>query len=288
MQVLLQSLLNGILLGGLYAVIGLGMSLIFGIMGLINLAHGDLIIVSTYLSMILALQFSGNIFVALLITVLVMIVVGFFCQSVLINRVVDKGAEPPLLITFGLSVILQNVLQLIFGADAKSIPTKFAAANVITTPWFSISAIYLIDFVVSILVILSLHFIIMKTYFGRAIRATSGDVVASELVGLNTKRVYAVTMALAMVTASIAGILVGMTFTYYPTTGTEYLIIAFGVVVIGGMGSLVGTLLGGIILGLAQILGSYFFGMAYQLFFGYVVLLAILTFRPQGLFANTK
>ena len=133
MEVLLQSLVNGILLGGLYAVIGLGMSLIFGIMGLINLAHGDLIIVSTYLSMILALQFSGNIFVALLITVLVMIVVGFFCQSVLINRVVDKGAEPPLLITFGLSVILQNVLQLIFGADAKSIPTKLAAANVITT-----------------------------------------------------------------------------------------------------------------------------------------------------------
>jgi branched-chain amino acid transport system permease protein len=288
MEVLLQSLVNGILLGGLYAVIGLGMSLIFGIMGLINLAHGDLIIVSTYISMVVALKYSGNIFTALLITVLVMIVVGFFCQSVLINRVVDKGAEPPLLITFGLSVILQNVLQLIFGADAKSIPTKLAAENVITTPWFSISAIYLIDFVVSILVILSLHFIIMKTYFGRAIRATSGDVVASELLGHNTKRVYAVTMALAMVTASIAGILVGMTFTYYPTTGTEYLIIAFGVVVIGGMGSLVGTLLGGIILGLAQILGSYFFGMAYQLFFGYVVLLVILTFRPQGLFANTK
>jgi len=288
MQVLLQSLLNGILLGGLYAVIGLGMSLIFGIMGLINLAHGDLIIVSTYMSMVIAIQFSGNIFTALLITVLVMIVVGFFCQSVLINRVVDKGAEPPLLITFGLSVILENVLQQIFGADAKSIPTKLAVENVITTPWFSISAIYLIDFVVSILVILSLHFIIMKTYFGRAIRATSGDVVASELVGLNTKRIYAMTMALAMVTASIAGLLVGMTFTYYPTTGTEYLIIAFGVVVIGGMGSLVGTLLGGIILGLAQILGSYFFGMAYQLFFGYVVLLVILTFRPQGLFANTK
>ena len=217
MEVLLQSLLNGILLGGLYAVLGLGMSLIFGIMGLINLAHGDLIIVSTYISMIVAIQFSGNIFIAILITVLVMIVVGLFCQSVLINRVVDKGPEPPLLITFGLSVILQNVLQLIFGADAKSIPTKFAAENVITTPWFSISAIYLIDFVVSILVILSLHFIIMKTYFGRAIRATSGDVVASELVGLNTKRIYAVTMALAMVTASIAGLLVGMTFTYYPT-----------------------------------------------------------------------
>jgi len=288
MEVLLQLVINGILLGGLYAMIGLGMSLIFGIMGLINLAHGDLMIISTYMSMVLALHFSGNVFIALLITVLVMMVVGFFCQSVLINRVLDKGAEPPLLITFGLSIILQNVLLLIFGADAKSIPTKLAAQNAITTPWFSISAIYLINFVISILVILSLHFIIMKTYFGRAIRATSGDVVASELVGVNTKRVYAVTMALAMVTASIAGLLIGMTFTYTPTTGTQYLIFAFGVVVIGGMGSLVGTLLGGIILGLAQMLGSYFFGMAYQLFFGYVVLLVILTFRPEGLFARTK
>jgi branched-chain amino acid transport system permease protein len=240
------------------------------------------------MSMVLAMQFSGNVFIALLITVIVMMIIGFLVQTFLVNKVVDKGSEPPLLITFGLSIILQNVLMLIFGADAKAIPTQIASENIVTTPWFSISAIYLINFLVSIVVILSLHFIMKKTYFGRAIRATSSDVVASELVGVNTKRIYAYTMCLAMATASIAGLLIGMTFTYSPTTGTQYLIFAFGVVVIGGMGNLVGTLLGGIILGLSQMLGSYFFGTAYQLFSGYIVLLVILTFRPQGLFAEAR
>ena len=288
MEVLLQLVLNGILLGGLYAMIGLGMSLIFGIMGIINLAHGDLMIVSTYMSMVLAMQFSGNVFIALLITVIVMMIIGFLVQTFLVNKVVDKGSEPPLLITFGLSIILQNVLMLIFGADAKAIPTQIASENIVTTPWFSISAIYLINFVISVVVILLLSFVMKKTYFGRAIRATSSDVVASELVGVNTKRIYAYTMCLAMATASIAGLLIGMTFTYSPSTGTQYLIFAFGVVVIGGMGNLVGTLLGGIILGLSQMVGSYFFGTAYQLFCGYIVLLVILTFRPQGLFAGAR
>ena len=153
-------------------------------------------------------------------------------------------------------------------------------------PWFSVSAVYLINFCVSIVVIISLHYLIRKTYFGRSIRATSDDLIASELMGVNTKRIYSYTMCLAMVTAAIAGLLVGMTFIYYPSTGTQYLIFAFGVVVIGGMGSLAGTLLGGIILGLSQMLGAYFFGTAYQLVAGYVVLLVILTFRPRGLLAN--
>jgi len=286
MQEIIQSIINGLLLGGLYAVIGLGMSLIFGIMGLTNLAHGDLMILGAFFSMVLVKQFTGNIILALLITVSVMMVIGYVVQSLLINRVVDKGSEPPLLVTFGISIILQNILLLFFGADARSIPSVFASKNIITTQWFSISTIYLINFLVAIAVILILHVIMQKTYFGRSIRATSDDVVASELMGVNTKRIYAYTMCLAMITASISGLLVGSTFVFYPTTGTQYLIIAFGVVVIGGMGSLVGTLLGGIILGLAQLLGAYFFGTGYQLLAGYIVLLIILTVRPQGLLSN--
>jgi branched-chain amino acid transport system permease protein len=286
MHVLVQSIVNGILMGGLYAIIGLGMSLIFGIMRLTNLAHGDLMIASTYLSMVLALQFSGNILFALGITLVVMSVVGFFIQNFLINRVIDKGMEPPLLVTFGLSIILQNVLLLVFGSGAKSIHTPLSTVNAVTTPWFSVSAVYLINFVVAVTVILVLHFLIRKTYLGRSIRSTSDDPIASELMGVNTKRTYAYTMCLAMVTAAVAGLLVGMTFINYPSTGTQYLIIAFGVVVIGGMGSLAGTLIGGIILGLSQMIGAYLFGPAYQLIAGYVMLLIILTFRPQGLLAN--
>ncbi len=286
MHVLIQSIVNGILLGGLYAAIGVGMSLIFGIMRLTNLAHGDLMIVSTYVSMIIALQFSGNIILAIPFTLIGMIVLGFLIQNFLVNRVIDKGAEPPLLVTFGLSIIFQNVLLLAFGSGAKSIQSPLSAKNVLTTPFFSVSATYLLDFVVSVLLIAVLHYVIGKTYFGRSIRATSDDKVAAELMGVNTKRIFSYAMCLAMVTAAIAGLLVGMTFIYYPSTGTQYLIFAFGVVVIGGMGSLAGTLVGGIILGLAQMLGSYFFGPAYQLIAGYLVLLIILTLRPQGLLSN--
>ena len=136
-------------------------------------------------------------------------------------------------------------------------------------------------------VIAFLHYLLGYTYFGRAIRATAGDGGAAELMGINTKKMYSCAMCLAMVTAAIAGILVGMTFTFYPSTGTQYLIIAFAVVVIGGMGSLVGTLVGGIILGLAQLLGAYFFGVGYQLLSGYLVLLILLTVKPEGLLSTT-
>jgi len=284
--VVFQSLVNGVLLGGLYAIIGLGMSLIFGIMGLTNLGHGDLMIVASYLIVILATQFVGNILLAILIAIAAMIVIGFLVQNFLINKVVDKGSEPPLLITFGISIILQNALLQLFGATQKTIPTSFAATNIIKTPWFSVSAVYAINFIAAIVLVTAIHLLIKKTNFGRSIRSTSDDVVASELMGINTKRIYSYTMALAMVTAAIAGLLVGMTFNFYPTAGTQYLIIAFGVVVIGGMGSLVGTLIGGILLGLSQMVGSLLFGTAYQLIFGYVVLLVILAIRPQGLLAG--
>lgn len=282
----IQSVINGVLLGGLYAIIALGMSLVFGIMGLTNLAHGDLIIVSTFLTMILALQVTDSLLLALLITILVMMIIGFLLQNFLVNKVLDKGPEPALLITFGVSIFLSNVLLLIFGADARTIPNPLESINVVKTQYFSISATYLLDFMVALAVIFALHYIMKNTYFGRSIRATSDNVTAAELMGVNTKRIYAYAMCLAMIIAAISGILIGMTYVFYPTTGTQYLIIAFGVVVIGGMGSLMGTLVGGIILGLAQLLGAYFFGQSYQLLIGYLVLLIILTIKPEGLLST--
>ena len=288
MHELIQTIINGILLGGLYALIGVGMSLIFGIMGLTNLAHGDMMILGTFFSMVLVKQFTGNIFIAIIMSIAIMMFIGFLVQNFLINRVVDKGAEPRLLVTFGLSIILQNILLKVFGADARSIPNSAVTKNIVSTPWFSISEMYLINFIVAVVVIIALNYLIQRTYFGRAIRSTSDDVVAAELMGVNTKRMYSYAMCLAMVTAAISGLLVGMTFVYYPTTGTQYLIIAFAVVVIGGMGSLIGTLLGGVILGLSQLVGAYFFGTGYQLLAGYIVLLLILTFKPEGLLSNAS
>lgn len=288
MQLLFQSIITGIMLGGLYAVIGVGLSIVFGIMGLTNLAHGNLMILSSFIIMVISTQFVDSIIIALLITIVIMIIIGFLFQRFLVNAVIDKGDEPALLVTFGLSIIIQNALNLKFGADARSIRSAFATVNVVDTKYFSISGAYLCNFIVAILVIIALTILLRRTYIGRAICSTSDNTKAAELMGVNTKLIFAVTMALAMITASIAGLLVGNTFVFYPYSGTQYLIIAFGVVVIGGMGSIFGTMLGGIILGLAQLLGAYFFGTGNQILSGYIIMLVLLTIRPFGLLGNAK
>ena len=288
MEALVQSIFSGILLGGLYAVVGVGLSIVFGIMGLTNIAHGNMMIMCSFLIMVFGTMCGGNIIVMLLLAIVCVVVFGFLFQNFLVNKVIDKGANPALLVTFGISIVIQNVLTLIFGADSRSLQNAFSTKNIVSTDWISISGGYLLDFVVAVIVILALSFFIKSTRIGRAIRASSNDVRAAELMGVNTKMMYTVTMCIAMVTACIAGLLVGQTFVFYPYSGPQYLIIAFGVVVIGGMGSIPGTLLGGIILGLAQLLGSHFFGPGYQVFCGYIVMLILLTVCPAGLLGNAK
>lgn len=283
---LLQSIVTGILLGGLYALVGVGLSLIFGIMGLTNIAHGDFMIMSAFMIMSLSTAIAGSIILGLLVTIVLMMVFGFLVQTFLVNRVIDASAESALLVTFGLSIIIKNVLEQIYGANTNIIHTPWAGINVISTPLVSISAEYLINFIIAVAVIVALALIIKKTYLGRSIRAASSNTTAAELMGVNTKKVYVYTMCLAMITVCIAGVLVGSTFMFVPSSSTTYMIIAFGVVVIGGMGSITGTLLGGVILGLAQLLGAYFFGAGYQNFIGYVAMLVILTLRPRGLLGN--
>ena len=281
-----QAIVTGVLLGGLYAIIGIGMSLIFGIMKLTNIAHGDIMILGAFLTMFISQNLTGNPVLALLITIVIMMGFGAAVQKFLINNVITKGAEPALLVTFGLSIIISNALFQVFGANTRSIPSPFASASLIKTAHFSVSMLYAASFIVAVATIVVLTLVMNKTSFGRAIRAASSDTVMSELLGVNTKRMYIYAMCLTVVTASIAGMLVGMTFPFYPTTGPQYLIIAFGVVVIGGMGSLVGTLIGGIILGLAQLVGGNFIGPTYQQLIGFLVLLVILAIRPQGLLSK--
>jgi branched-chain amino acid transport system permease protein len=281
-----QAIVTGVMLGGLYAIIGIGMSLIFGIMKLTNIAHGDIMILGTFLTMIISQNLTGNPVIALLITIAIMMGFATVVQKFLINNVITKGAEPALLVTFGLSIIISNGLFQVFGANTRSIPNSLVTTNLIRTEHFSVSMMYAASFIVAVAVIVALTLIMNKTSFGRAIRAASSDTMMSELLGVNTKRMYIYAMCLTVVTASIAGLLVGMTFPFYPTTGPQYLIIAFGVVVIGGMGSLVGTLIGGIILGLAQLVGATFFGATYQQLTGFIVLLIVLAIRPQGLLSK--
>ena len=281
-----QPILNGILLGGLYAVIAIGMSTMFGIVKLVNLAHGDLMILSSFLCLSLITWFGISPLWTLPIIVPLMYFVGFFVQGYLLNRVLGREMEPPLLVAFGLSIIIQNLLLLVYTPDARSLMTSLAVKTIPVTSYLSIPVIYLVDFLIGLAVIACLYYFFQKTYIGRAIRAASDDEMAAQLMGVNTKNIYAKAMGIAMMTAGVAGILVGMTFTFYPHTGAQYLIIAFGVVVIGGLGSMKGTLVGGLILAIAQLLGAQFFGPGYQLFCGYVVLLIVLAVRPQGIFGT--
>ncbi len=286
MESLAQPITNGVLVGGLYAVVGIGMAMIFGILRLTNLAHGDLMVLASYMGLVAAGALGINPVLTLVLILPAMFLVGFLLQNHLLNRVLGKGMEPPLLVAFGVSIILQNALLWVFTPDARSLASGFTTARIQITDRYSIPVLYLVDFIVGVVVILLLNQFLQRTYVGRAIRAASDDEDAAKLAGISTKRIYSYAMGVAMVTAGVAGLLVGMTFPFYPHSGTSFLIIAFGVVVIGGLESMIGTLLAGIILGLAQTLGAHFFGTGIQLLAGYLVLLLVLAIRPQGLFAR--
>ncbi len=279
-------IMNGLLLGGLYGIVGIGMSMIFGIVRVVNLAHGDLVILASYLSFVALSFFKVSPLLTLVLVIPAMFLIGFIIQYGLVNRVLGKDMNPPLLVAFGLSIILQNLLLLIFTPDARTLLTDLSIATLPVGSVLNIPVVYLVDFVVAIATILLLSLFFTRTYLGKAIRAASDDEGAAELMGINAKRIYAWAMAIAGGTAAIAGVLVGMTFTFYPHTGPDYLIIAFGVVIIGGLGSLLGTFLGGLILGLAQILGAHFLGPGFQLISGYIILLIVLALKPTGLFSR--
>jgi branched-chain amino acid transport system permease protein len=279
-------IMNGLLLGGLYGIVGIGMSMIFGIVRVVNLAHGDLVILASYLSFVTLSIFKVSPLLSLVLVIPAMFLIGFIVQYYLVNRVLGKDMNPPLLVAFGLSIILQNLLLLIFTPDARALITNLSIATLPIGNFVNIPVVYLVDFIVSLATIFLLSRFFTKTYLGKAIRAASDDEGAAELMGINAKRIYAWAMAIAGGTAAIAGVLVGMTFTFYPHTGPDYLIIAFGVVIIGGLGSLLGTFMGGLILGLAQILGAHFLGPGFQLISGYIILLVVLTFKPTGLFSK--
>jgi len=286
MELFIQYFIQGLLLGGLYAIIGVGLSLVFGIMKLTNIAHGDLMILSSFFILVFASLTGANLFVALLITIVVMVIIAALIQKFLINQVITKGPEPAILVTFGLSIIIQNILTLVFRMDSRILNGPFAGVNAVSSKWVVISGEYLMNFVVAVVVIVVLSIIIKKTYIGRSIRAASSNRTTAEFMGVNTLRTYVYAMCIAIAASCFAGLLVGQTFTFYPYSGTQYLIIAFGVVVIGGMGSIIGTLLGGIILGLSQLLGAFFFGSGYMILIGYVVMLVLLTLKPRGLLSN--
>jgi branched-chain amino acid transport system permease protein len=278
-------LMMGILLGGLYALIALGLSLVFGVMKLINVAHGDLVLFSSYFAYAALTMVGIDPILSLVIGIPLLFVIGFAIQKYLLSRAFAISMEAPLIIAFGISLVLQNFQQVVWSPMSRGLTTSYALTS------FGIGGVrvplaYLLDFIAALVVMLLLREFLSRTYLGKAINAASQDRRAAQLMGINTGRVYAFAFAISMVTAALAGVFLGLTFPFTPQSGVSFLIIAFGVVIIGGLGSMLGTFIGGMVLGLAQTLGGYFFGAAAQMLCAYSVVIIVLTVRPQGIFGR--
>ena len=279
----LNAVIQGVLLGGLLALFACGLSLLFGTMKVINLAHGDLAIVAAFLAVEFApaLHLSG--LLSVLFVVPIFIALGYVGQRTLIQTSLDRGPFTVLLVTFGLSVIIENVLLEAFSADSHSISIgSLVSGSIQLTDQISIAYLSLGIFVLAVVVLLGLQYFLSRSRTGRMIRAVADDPEAAQLSGVGYKHVFGVAAAVAFGTVALAGIAFGMYSSFNASSGVNWLLYAFEAVVIGGLGSLWGTLLGGIILGVSQtVAGAY--DPSLQIIAGHVVFLAVLAIRPEGI-----
>jgi branched-chain amino acid transport system permease protein len=280
----LDTIIQGVLLGGLYALFAAGLSLIFGIMRLVNLAHGDLIVLAAFAILALATWFGFDPFLAALLAMPAMFAAGFALQHVLLNRTLGRDLLPPLLVTFGLSIIIQNGLLEAFTADSRRLRLgAIETASIHLGGNLAIGVMPLLTLGSAIAVILLLNLLFYRTALGRAFRATSDDLEIAQLMGIDHRRIYSIAMGIAMVVATIAALYLGIRANFDPTIGPARLIYAFEAVIIGGLGSLWGTLAGGIIIGLAQTVGAKM-NPEWQILAGHIAFLVVVVLRPRGLF----
>ena len=279
----IDTLLQGILLGGLYSLYATGLSVIFGIMRLVNLAHGDLIVLAAFL--MLALTAAGvPLVVAFAIAVPLMFAAGYGLQSLLLNRVLGRNILPPLLITFGLSIIAQNGLLETFSADTRRLDVgPLQSASLPLGGGIAVGVMPLIGLLAAIAVIVLLNGVFYRTALGRAFRAASDDVEIAQLMGINDRAIYALSMGIALAVCAVAGFFLGARANFDPSIGPARLLYAFEAVIIGGLGSLWGTLAGGAVVGLAQTIGAHV-NPEWQILSGHVAFLTVLVIRPRGLF----
>jgi branched-chain amino acid transport system permease protein len=278
-------LVMGILLGGLYSIIALGLSLVFGVVKEINIAHGDLVILGSYFAFVALTVIGIDPILSLIVGIPLFFGIGFVIQKYLLNRAFRISMDATLIIAFGISIILQNTFQLVWTPLSRGLTTSYALASFSAGP-IHVPLVYLLDLIVAILVMFFLRELLRRTYMGIAIRSAAQDRMAAQLMGINTNRVYAVTFGISTALAAVAGVFLGLTFPFTPVSGMSFLIIALGVVVLGGLGSIAGTFVAGIAFGLAQTIGGYFFGVAAQMFVAYTMVLVVLAVIPRGIFGR--
>ena len=279
-----NAVVQGVLLGGLFALFACGLSLLFGTMRVINLAHGDLAVVAAFLAVEIVPVTHLPALLSFVIVVPIFLALGYVGQRTLIQTSLDRGAFTVLLVTFGLSVVIENMLLEVFSANSRSINIgSLVSKSIHVNAQISIAYLSLGIFVVAVVVLLGLQYFLSRSSMGRMIRAVADDQEASQLVGIDHRHVFGIAAAIAFATVALAGLAFGMYSSFAPTAGQERLIYAFEAVVIGGLGSLWGTLVGGIILGVAQTVGGQI-DPSLQILAGNLVFLAVIAFRPEGIF----
>lgn len=282
----LDGFIQGILLGGLYAQYALGMALMFGVMRIVNISHGDLMILLALIGVSLSVSFGLGPFVLLLVLVPIAAAIGYVLQRGILNRVVSQDPLPSIIATFGLSIALQNAMQQIWSADTRSIP----GGGIEQASW-QIGAIFIGVLPVIVLIVATaltggIDALLRFTKFGRALRASAADVEAAALTGVNPQAVYAWATALAVGILGFAAVFQGLRSTVAPSDGPAQLIYAFEAVIIGGMGSIWGAFLGSMVLGVSQAIG-FRINPGFGILAGHLVFLAVLAFRPQGIFGRS-
>lgn len=283
----MDTLVQGILLGGLYALFAAGLSLVFGIMRLVNLAHGDLIVLAAYLILGVMGALGLHPFVAVLIAAPVMFCVGWLLQTYVLNRVLGEDILPPLLVTFGLSVVIQNGLLETYSANSQKLTAGAIEAQSVQVGPIALGVMPLLTLASAVAVIFALNQLFYRTALGRAFRATSDDATTAQLMGIRPSNVFAMATGIAMVVATIAAMYLGTRANFDPSIGPARLLYAFEAVIIGGLGSLWGTLAGGIVIGVAQAFGAAI-NPEWQILSGHIAFVLVLLLRPRGLFPRAN
>jgi len=282
-----STIASGVLLGGMLGLTALGLSIILGVMRLVNLAHGEFLLVGAYCGLFLV-QLSGvDPLIGLPVVAIIVAGLAIPLYRLLLQPLANRGAEAQMMTMFAVSIILQNAFVLFFSADTRSIPERFAATPLTVGP-VTVPLMYLIGFAISVAAILAVHWLVSRTGFGRDLRASAADPAAATTLGVDVRRVQMLTFALGAACAGVGGVLIGAGFQFGPSSGASYLLNSLAIVVLGGLGNVLGTLVGGVVLGALQSLGGLTLGDGYRDVVGMALFLAVLAFRPGGVLGGAR
>ncbi|HJR00463.1 MAG TPA: branched-chain amino acid ABC transporter permease [Methylomirabilota bacterium] len=287
MDQLLQHLLNGLLLGATYSLLGIGLTLVFGLMNVVNFAHGEFYTLGAYAAFAALLLAPVHFFLAIPLAIMIGALAGAVCERVLLRPLRAQSIDTVMLVMIGLWIAMQNAELLGWGGVAKSVPTPFPTQPVVLGA-VSVAPLRIFVFVVSGLLILGAHLLLSRTKLGRAMRATFQDRETAALMGVSIERIHTVTFAFGAGLAAAAGALLGPVFLLYPSMGDLASLKAFSVVILGGLGNFGGAALGGLVLGIAEELGAGYISSGYRDAVGFLMIVAVLLLRPSGLFARAE